>query len=153
MITIPDILSARQVALEITATTQESAIHEVAQRLRGDERVRDWNAFVNALRTGSSCIANERGDGICIPHARTNHVSSMVMAAGRVSRGIWFEEPGTLVHYIFVIGVPTALASDYLRIVGALARTFRSLKSEAALRHAKAAQEFIDVLSASEMPV
>lgn len=157
MITIGDILTPKQVVLELTATTRESAILEVAQLLRGDERVRDWNAFVGAIKTGSSCMANENGYGVCIPHARTNQVSTMVMAVGRTPKGIWFGEEGdparVLAHYIIVIGVPVALAADYLRIIGAIARTFRSTKSEAALRAAQTKQEFIRLLTANETPI
>jgi len=150
MITIPDILTPRQVLLELAATTAEAAILEVAQQLRGNDRVLDWGKFVDALRTGSSCVSNENGYGICIPHARTPHVGSMVMAAGRSQKGVFFPEPGIQVHYLFVIGVPAALAADYLRIIGALARTFRSPKSEAALREAETKEEFIRLLGANE---
>ena len=157
MITIGDILSPKQVTLELTATTRESAILEVAQLLRGDERVRDWNGFVGAIKTGNTCMANEAGFGVCIPHARTNEVSSMVMAVGRARKGIWFGEEGdperVLAHYIIVIGVPVALAADYLRIIGAIARTFRSSKSEAALRGAATKQGFIQLLTENESPI
>jgi len=156
MITISDILTPKRVLLEVTSTTREAAILEVAQLLRGDERVRDWNAFVGAIKVGSSCIATESGRGICIPHARTNQVSTMVMAAGRSTNGIWFEGEGgsrVLAHYIIVIGVPVALAADYLRIIGAIARTFRSAKSEAALRAAGTKEEFIRLLAINESPV
>ncbi len=156
MITIRDILKPRQVTLEIAASTRESAILEIAQLLRGDERVRDWNAFVTAIKVGNSCLANENGYGLCIPHARTNHVSTMVMAAGRSAKGILFEpEQGNplRVHTLIVIGVPTALAADYLRIIGAIARTFRSPQSEEALRKAQSGEEFIRLLAANEMPV
>ncbi len=155
MITIDDILSPRRVLLDLTATTQGSAIHEIAGLLKGDERVVDWNGFVASLKNGGSCVSNENGYGLCIPHARTNCVTAMVMAAGRSRDGILFDtvEGPMRIHYIFVIGVPLAMASDYLRIIGALARMFRSPQNEAELRRARNPQEFIAMLAASEMPV
>ncbi len=151
MLRITDILTPKQVILELAATTAEAAIVEVAQRLRLDPRVSDWGQFVEALKVGNSCVTNENGYGIAIPHARTPHVSSMVMATGRSRAGIYFPEAEVRVHYLFVIGVPGALAQDYLRLIGALARTFRSPKSEASLRDVKTPEEFIALLSASEM--
>ncbi len=150
MISIDDILFPNRVCLELAATTAAPAVLEVAQRLRGDAHVLDWNGFFGELKAGNSCIANENGYGVCIPHARTRHVSSMVMAAGRARQGIWFDDAKVQVHYIFVIGVPVALAADYLRIIGALARIFRSPRNEQALREAETKEAFIRLLTAGE---
>ncbi len=151
MTTIKDILFPEHLQLDLSAATAAGAIHQIAELLRGDERVSDWNKFCGNLKTGNACLTNESGYGICIPHARTAAVSSMVAAAGRSASGIVFDNEGLRVHYIFVIGVPAPLASDYLRIIGALARTFRSLKCEAALRTAATQEEFLEVLAASEI--
>ncbi|MEI6351778.1 MAG: PTS sugar transporter subunit IIA [Verrucomicrobiota bacterium] len=153
MITIADILLPKQILLNLTATKPGDAIFQVADLLKGSEGVVDWNGFYENLNYGSSCMSGESGYAMCIPHARTPHISSMVMAAGRSEQGIWFEAQQLQVHYIFVIGVPLALASDYLRIIGALARIFRSPQSEAELRNAVTRQEFIQLLSQSEMAV
>jgi mannitol/fructose-specific phosphotransferase system IIA component (Ntr-type) len=151
MITIQDVLSARHVALEIEANTPAAAIHEIASLLKGDERVTDWNRFYDALHDGNSCVASETGLGMCIPHARTSSVSSMVMAVGRSVEGIAFASRNVTVHTIFVIGVPEAMASDYLRIIGALARIVKSPEGAAALREATTRLEFLEALIAGEM--
>ena len=153
MITIADILPPKQIQLNLAATKPGDAIYQVTELLKGSEGVLDWTGFYDTLKFESSCMAGESNYGMCIPHARTNHVTSMVMAAGRSEQGIWFEQQGIRVHYIFVIGVPVALASDYLRIIGALARILRSPDSEEALRYAKTRQEFLQLLCESEMAV
>jgi mannitol/fructose-specific phosphotransferase system IIA component (Ntr-type) len=153
MITFEDILTPKQFQLELTATTSAGAIHEVAELLKNSEKVLNWNEFVESLKAGKSCFSNDEGFGICIPHARTHHVSSMVMAGGRSSEGILFEDTGIRVHYIFVIGVPVAMAADYLRIIGALARIFRSPVVEPKLREARTKQDFLEILAASEIPL
>lgn len=156
MITIGSILTPRLINLDLVAKTPEAATLEVAERLRGHEKVKNWNAFVSALKPGSTCITNESGYGICIPHARTNDVSGMVMAAGRSRAGIAVpteEDPDARVHYLIVIGVPLALAADYLRIIGAIARTFRSPQSELALRSATTPERFIELLASNEMAI
>ena len=151
MITIQDVLLPKHILLDLKATASPGAIYEVAESLRGDERVLDWETLYEGLRDGNSCVVNESGYGMCIPHARTGGVSAMVMAAGRSEEGIVFESPAIRVHYIFVIGVPEAMAADYLRIIGALARIVKSPKTEAALRAAATRQEFRDLLAAGEL--
>ena len=150
MITIQDVLSPKHTLLEIKATTPQGAIYEVADLLRGDDRVSDWTGLYEGLKNVTSCFANNAGYGVCIPHARTRGVNAMVMAAGRSAEGILFEESAVRVHYFFVIGVPEALATDYLRIIGALARIIKSPDAEQSLRTATTRQEFRDLLVEAE---
>ena len=151
MITIQDVLSPKHTLLDLKSPTAEGAIYDVAALLKGDERVLDWTAMYEGLKDGNSCIANESGFGMCIPHVRTSAVSAMAMAAGRSVEGIVFDSRKIRVHYIFVIAVPEAMASDYLRIIGALARIVKSPEIEPALRAAATRQEFRDLLAAGEL--
>ncbi|MEI8233074.1 MAG: PTS sugar transporter subunit IIA [Verrucomicrobiota bacterium] len=150
MITIGDILSPKHILLDLESRTRGAAIAKVAELLESDSRVKDWERFDAGLLPGSSCMANDSGSGICIAHVRTNAVSAMIMAVGRSVEGIPVED-GTRVRLVFVIGVPVALASDYLRIIGALARIFRTAKGEAALLDAQIPEEFLETLCTLEM--
>ena len=149
MITIADILQPRGIDLDLKPTTPQEAVFQVASLLKDDERVADWTAFYNGLASRNPCIAANEEFEICIPHARTNAVSSMVMSAGRSTAGILFAGAQAKVHYIFVIGVPAALAADYLRIIGALARIFKDPTVE--LNATTTTGEFLRILSSMEM--
>jgi mannitol/fructose-specific phosphotransferase system IIA component (Ntr-type) len=96
-------------------------------------------------------VAAAGGTEICIPHTRTGSVTGMVMSAGRSRNGIVVRDAELPVHFVFVIGVPVALAADYLRIIGALARIFKEPAAKDGLRQAKTADEFLELLGAAEM--
>ena len=152
MITIGDILHARQIDLHLKANTQEEAIFHVASLLKDDERIKDWTTFYNGLKSSNPCVATGTEFQICIPHVRTNAVNDMVMAVGRSTEGIPVsKKKSDKIHYIFVAGVPTALAADYLRIIGALARVFSDNAAELDLRKAARAEDFLAILAAHEM--
>lgn len=153
MITIGDILSPKHILLNLEPKARERAISKVAELLERDARVVDWDKFYAGLAPGTSCISKENGASLCIAHTRTNAVNAMIMAAGRVMQEVPGEDGAMAprVCLIFVIGVPVALASDYLRIIGALARVFRTEKGEAALAEAAVAGEFLERLCALEM--
>lgn len=152
MITIGDILHPRQIDLHLEAPTQEEAIFHVASLLKDDERIKDWTGFYNGLKSGNPCVAAGAEFQICIPHVRTNAVSTMVMAVGRSLEGVPVsKKKGDKTHYIFVAGVPTALAADYLRIIGALARVFSDRAAELQLRKAERPEDFLALLAAHEM--
>lgn len=152
MITIPDALGADHVLLDLRANTSDEAIAEVAGLLRDDPRVTDWAAFYKELRAHVPCRVADAGTfTICLPHARTEAVSELVMSAARVSAPIPFAGAKTPVRYVFCLGAPKALAADYLRVAGALMRILSDAGAEERLRLARTPQEFLDVLSATEM--
>lgn len=151
MITIANILTPDHILLGFQAETRVRALAKVADLLERDERVKDWNLFYKGIMAGAACITNDSGSGICIAHMRSEAVDGMVMAAAQSPQGILFDEAGPRIHLIFVIGVPVALASDYLRIIGALARIFRTEKGSNALLGASTNKEFLERLCALEM--
>ena len=151
MITISDILHPQDIDLELKTTNQEEAINHVASLLREDERVNDWNAFYKGLGSKQPCVAAAGGTEICIPHTRTDSVTGMVMSAGRSKKGVIVKGADVPVHFVFVIGVPVALAADYLRIIGALARIFKDAALKESLRQAQTAEAFLQLLASAEM--
>jgi len=151
MITIADILHPQDIDLELKSTNQEEAINHAASLLKEDERVTDWNEFYKGLGAKQPCVAAAGGTEICIPHVRTNSVTSMVMSVGRSLKGIAVKGADIPVHFVFVIGVPIALAADYLRIIGALARIFKDPAVKDKLRQAATAEEFLQLLATAEM--
>jgi mannitol/fructose-specific phosphotransferase system IIA component (Ntr-type) len=155
MITIADILHPKNIRFDLEHANQEELVYNVAMLLKTDEHVKDWQAFYDGLKAKDSCIYEEQGVRLCIPHVRANSVSMMVMAVGRStlrpSAGDEYSRPVT--QYTFVIGVPIALSSDYLRIMGALARIFKKKATEARLRTALTPAEFLAVLVNREMAI
>lgn len=151
MITLADILPPEHITLEVAATTPRAAIDEVAALVKNDVAVDDWEVFLTGVHASAPCLP-ETGGGfaICIPHTRGVCVSHMVMSVGRSAAGVVFPGVELPVRYLFCIGVPRALAADYLRIVGLLARVFKDPASERELRAAETPADFIALLSRRE---
>ena len=151
MMTIADLLPPENVCLDLLTPSSDQAIEQVANLLRSDPDVVDWGKLYATLRLATPCAA-ERGCnfGICIPHARTSAVSGMVMSVGRSDDGILFPGCPHVIRYVFCIGVPATLDTDYLRIVGLLARILKNPETEAQLRDAPTPAEFVETLSRLE---
>lgn len=149
MITISDILKIKEIDLHLAPANPEETVYNVAMLLRQNEHVKDWQAFYDGLKAKDSCILETPEVRLCIPHTRTKSIDMMVMSVGRslLDAG----EGKKVVQYTFVIGVPIALASDYLRIIGALARIFKDNAAEARLRVADSAKEFLTILTQKEV--
>jgi len=143
MITIGDILLAKHILIGLHETDTAQSVTQIAGTFKNDPRVKDWERLHEQLQGHIVCANKENGAAFCLAHARTDAVSTIIMAAGQA-----VGEPFRL---IFIIGLPTAMSSEYLRIMGALTRIFRSEKGETALREAATPADFLERLCELEM--
>jgi mannitol/fructose-specific phosphotransferase system IIA component (Ntr-type) len=142
---IRETLLPKQILLDVKATTREEAIKEVTDSLQGDNRIIDWPGFVETL---AECARSQKvniGLGLTIPHNRTDTVTSMVMAFGRLAQPI--RRGQASIRFVLVIGIPETMDADYLRLVGVLMRAFREKELSKTLETAETPEE---VLSAFE---
>lgn len=151
MTTLAELLKPEQIELAPKAKDREAAILEIANLLEGMVEVLDWEILHHGLQASAPCIS-EQGAAfcICIPHARTAAVTELVMSVGRFDPPLPFSEKDPPVRYLFCIAVPPELATDYLRIIGLLARIVKHPKSEAQMHAAATAGEFIATLARLE---
>ncbi|MEO6054083.1 MAG: PTS sugar transporter subunit IIA [Chthoniobacterales bacterium] len=150
MINIGEALLPQSVNLALVASDKASAVHEVAIRLRGDSRVTNWDLFEKAVLERDAPAMLSCGYGICIAHGRTPGVCSIVMALGRSDEGIVFPEVAEPVRLVFVAGIPAALSSEYLRIVGAIVRICRDPALLQKILTVKDADKFVSLLGSEE---
>ena len=152
MIAIADTLDPDSVTLNLEATSGREAIDEAATLLKGQLAVLDWDVLRKELHHAAPCVAEDTGTfSLCLPHARTDAVGSMVMSVGVSRNGVVFNGCELPVRYVFCIGVPRAMANDYLRIVGLLVRMMKDPEAEARLRSAGTETEFIQHLTELEL--
>jgi len=145
---LTDLLSEKQITLDLQDHTQAGALRELVDLFAANPCVHDLDGFHEALLSREKVNSTVVGNGVAFPHARTDCVDKIVLAAGRSIQGVRFESSPDPVHLIFVIGTPKALISDYLVCVGALARTVKKKETCDRLMQAKTPAEFIQLLKA-----
>lgn len=142
-----ELLHPGQVLLNLKESKRTAAIHEVAALLEKDGGVINFKGFYDELLARERVEATSLGNGVAFPHARTDHVKSLVLAVGRSVEGVAFEAGGEKIHFIFVIGTPRRMVTEYLALVGAMARLLRNEEVRAKLLSAQTAEEFLAALS------
>ena len=151
MTTLADLLKPEHVQLHPRATSRDAAIREIAGLLENDVQVLDWKELHRSVKASAPCIMEEGAQFcLCIPHARTAAVTEMVMSVGRFARDLRFEGVAMPVRYLVCIAVPPELATDYLRIIGLLARIAKDPQAEPEIYHAATPEEFIGTLARLE---
>ena len=140
-------LRKEQVCLELEATQKEGAIGELANFLRRAREVADFDTFLKDVYERENLATTAIGNGIAIPHARTDAVKDFVIAFGRSQAGVEFNsldgKPATL---LFLMGTPKKKGlGEYLKM---LAHLTRLLKNEAFTRSLRKASDARAVVEA-----
>jgi fructose PTS system EIIA component len=148
MIRIKEILFPENIVLGLDAKTREEAVHAVAKTLRGDSRIKDWSVFYKALSESDRSAQNNCRLGLTIPHNRSDNVTAMVMAFGRLQAPLqtFLQE----IRYVVVLGIPETMDAEYLRLVGVLMRVFRDDQLRTALDAASTPEEVLKVFDEGE---
>lgn len=137
--------------LNVRATDKTGALREVAELLRAGNGVADFDTFFAEILERERISNTALAQDVAIPHARTEQCGEILVAVGRSTAGVDFEaREHQPVHLIFLIGTPKAMVTDYLRVVGNLARLIRQDSLRQKLLEAPDAASFIKVIEAAE---
>jgi PTS system fructose-specific IIC component len=129
------LLAAARVRLDLAAASREAAVEEALGLLREDPRIGSWEEFRRAVGEKQIIDLDGCAGGVILAHGRSGTVRSLALAAAR-----WAGPDRA--RLIFVFAIPSAMAEEYLRKVGALARTCRDPQRLGVLRAASTAEEF-----------
>ena len=145
-IALADLIDPRQIALNLRAHKQSEAMKEIVDLLVASEKIDGPEKFLEQLEARERTNSTYAADGVAFPHARTKFVEEIVVGIGRSEAGIPWTGKGELAHLIFLIAVPERLISDYLVVVGAIARATKDRPLRTLLLHAESVDDFIATL-------
>ena len=145
-IALADLIDPRQIALNLRARTQAEAFREITDLLVTGGKIDNAERFLNKLQEREKTNSTYAADGVAFPHARTKLVEEIVLGIGRSESGIPWTDKGEIAHLIFLIAVPERLISDYLVVVGAIARITKDRPLRTLLLHAENVDEFVATL-------
>jgi mannitol/fructose-specific phosphotransferase system IIA component (Ntr-type) len=145
-IALADLVDPKQITLNLRARTEPEATSELVDLLNAAGRIETPKKFLEELRARESINSTYAADGVAFPHARTNLVDEIVLAIGRSEAGVPWTGKGEMAQLIFLIAVPERMISDYLVVVGAIARITRDSPLRTLLMHAESVNEFVATL-------
>ena len=151
--TLALLLDPARIVLNLQSTRRIDALYEVAHLLDGQPDVTNFQGFYNELLAREGLDTTCLGNGVALPHARTEHVARIVLAVGRSDHGVFFENSSQTVRLLFVLGTPKSNAGDYLQLVGMLCRIIKDAANLETLLKAPTTADFIRTLLALEARV
>jgi len=135
-----------QVSLNLGARNQIDTLREIVDLLVTSGKINHASAFLEQLQKREKTNSTYAAAGVAFPHARTKLVDEIVVGVGRSEAGIPWTGKGEIAHLIFLVAVPERLISDYLVVVGAIARITKDRSLRTLLLHADNAGDFIATL-------
>ena len=145
-IALSDLIDPRRISLKLRATTRDEALAEVVELLVAAGKMDNRKKFLAELHARERTNSTYAADGVAFPHARTNLVSEIIVGIGRCEAGILWTGRGEIAHLIFLFAVPERLLSDYLVVVGAIARITKDRPLRTLLLHAESVDDFVATL-------
>lgn len=148
-IALSTLLKKEHVDLALKAGTRAKALREIARLLAASRQIDNAEKFLEEVEAREISASTLTENGVAFPHARTELVDQIVLGVGRSEAGIPWNRAGDLAHLIFLIGVPQKMLSDYLVVIGAIARVTKDNALRTLLLHAENVDEFIETMLAA----
>jgi len=127
---IMDFLSKKAIVMDVKSTKKEDVMRELVDALinAGEIEKRYRNKLVEALMAREALGSTAIGQGIAIPHAKSDCVNKLISAFGVSKKGVDFDSlDGELAYIFFLLVAPQDSAGPHLK---ALARISRLLKDK-----------------------
>jgi PTS system fructose-specific IIC component len=147
--TILDYIDERTIVLDVDETDRDAMIRSLAGLMHTTGRVTDEALVIRAAFAREEHGTTGIGDGIAIPHAKSNGVTAPVLAFARSKDGIdWNSADGFKATLIFMIAVPEAAAgTEHLKVLAQLSRALMKPAFRAAITSATTPADVLEALA------
>jgi PTS system fructose-specific IIC component len=144
-----DYIDERTIVLDVDETDRDAMIRTLAGLMHATGRVTDEALVIQAAFTREEHGTTGIGDGIAIPHAKSNGVTAPVLAFARSKDGInWNSADGSKATLIFMIAVPEAAAgTEHLKVLAQLSRALMKPAFRAAITSATTPADVLEALA------
>jgi len=125
---IMDFLNENAVSANLAATTKEEVIKELIDLLANAQPIKNKEKLITILLEREALGSTGIGQGVAIPHGKSENVKELVAAFGISQNGVNFDSlDGEPVYIFFLLVAPEDSAGPHLK---ALARISRLLKDK-----------------------
>ena len=125
---IIDFLNEKAISADLKSTSKEGVIRELVDLLAKAEGIKNKEDLVKVLLSREALGSTGIGQGVGIPHGKTDSVKRLVAAFGVCHQGVNFDAlDGEPVYLFFLLVAPEDSAGPHLK---GLARISRLLKDK-----------------------
>ena len=149
--TLLDILSADSTLVDLKGETKEDIIAELVDTLAVGDAISDRDKVLQAVLEREKIMSTGIGDGIAIPHGKSDAVEKLVAALGTQRRGVDFEAlDGEPAYVFFLLVSPANVSGPHIKALARITRLLKNDDIKKKLIAAETAAEIIEIIETEE---
>ena len=138
---ITDILSPQAVKVPLVSKDKRAAIEELVDLLHERGLIEDPASLKQVVWDREQQRSTGIGDGLAIPHGKSNCAKDLVMAIGRPREPMEFDAlDGKKVELIVLLASPPNRTADHIQALGKISRMMSDPGFRTAAYHARSAE-------------
>ena len=148
---ISEILDPKAIKIGLNSTSKEEVMKELVEVLARVEDIGDQKAIVKALIERENLGSTGIGQGIAIPHGKTDKVTRLIAVLGVSKAGVNFDAlDGEPVYIFFLLVAPKATAGPHLKALAQISRLLRDSYFCELIRRCRTEQEVFNLIKNEE---
>lgn len=148
---IRELLTAESIELQGKAGSKKEVLDKVVDLMVKSGKIRDAEKYRKGVYAREEEGTTGIGEGIAIPHCKSDAVEKPGLAAMVVPDGVDFDSlDGGKVHLIFLIAAPNTEDNVHLDVLSKLSVMLMDENFTNSLKNAKTVEEFLGVIDAAE---
>ena len=148
---ITEFLSKAGIKIGLQSVEKEDTLKELVDVLAEVQDIGDKKSILKALVERESLGSTGIGQGIAIPHGKTEKIKELVAVLGISKKGINFEAlDGEPVYIFFLLVAPKETAGPHLKALAQISRLLRDTYFCELLRRCNTPDEVYDLIKREE---
>lgn len=146
-----DFFVPKAIEPNMKSSTKNDAIKELVALLKKSGVINDENTVVKVVLEREELGTTGIGEGIAVPHGKSEAVDRVVAAFGRSEKGINFDSVDNQpVHLFFLLVAPVGSSGPHLLALARISRLLKSREIREKLMKAKTSADILKVLQSEE---
>jgi fructose-specific phosphotransferase system IIA component len=148
---LTDLLSAEVIKIPLEAKEKYQIIEEMVDLLHHAGHLENRDIALNAVFERERQMSTGMGDGIAIPHAKTDAVKELVVAFGITRQDVDFQAiDGKPVRIFFLLIGPADQTGPHLKTLSRISRLMHRKEFRDRLRFCGNAEEVLEAIAGEE---
>lgn len=141
-----DFLISDAIEPDMKSATKADAIRELVALLKKSGAITDENSVAEVVLEREELGTTGIGEGIAVPHGKSDAIAELVAAFGRSERGVNFESMDNQpVHLLFLLVAPKSYSGPHLMALARISRLLKNRDFRNSLMNAKDKAEILKV--------
>ncbi|MCY3761038.1 MAG: PTS sugar transporter subunit IIA [Gemmatimonadetes bacterium] len=149
--TLLEILSSKTTIVGLEGNSKEEIIEELVDCLDATNAISDRDKVLQAVVEREKIMSTGIGDGIAIPHGKSDAVQRLVAALGTHRHGVDFEAlDGEPAFVFFLLVSPANVSGPHIKALARISRLLKNDEFKKSLIEASAPEEVLEAIAEEE---